>query len=174
MLRFSQTSENYLKVSNGKDSYTLNKYIKIQVIDTTKIKFPNVGSDSVQKWNNKCNIDINQSRTTDFIKSTKTTSPTGLSGATSIPQIGTSFMYLETSSTIHGHERVFVSFERTDIVQISIITFYYNRFSILTNDSKKSMGRFRFQLFLKKITHGVLNITHVKMVDIVIHQLIGH
>ena len=48
--------------------------------------------------------------------------------------IGTKFMYIETSSTNHG-SNVFVIFERTDNIQISNITFYYNRFSILTNDS---------------------------------------
>ena len=54
----------------------------------------------------------------------------------SLPPTGNSFMYIETSSNNHGHERVFVSFERTDIIQISNITFYYNRFSISTNNSK--------------------------------------
>ena len=58
-------------------------------------------------------------------------------------------MYIETSSNNHGRERVFVSFERTDIIQISNITFYYNRYSISTNDSLKSMGRFRIQLLLE-------------------------
>ena len=43
---------------------------------------------------------------------------------------------------------MFVSWERTDILQITNITFYYNRFSILNNDSLKSMGRFRIQLLL--------------------------
>ena len=57
-------------------------------------------------------------------------------------------MYIETSSNNNGNN-VFVSFERTDIIQISNITFYYNRFSILTNDSLKSMGRFRIQLLLE-------------------------
>ena len=57
-------------------------------------------------------------------------------------------MYIETSSKNHGLESVFVSWERTDIIQITNITFYYNRFSILTNDSLKSMGRFRIQLSL--------------------------
>ena len=61
-------------------------------------------------------------------------------------------MYIETSSNNHGNERIFVSWERTDIIQISNITFYYNRFSILTNDSKKSMGRFRIQLLLEDNT----------------------
>ena len=60
-------------------------------------------------------------------------------------------MYIETSSNTHGNI-VFCSFERTDIIQISNITFYYNRFSILTNDSKKSMGRFRIQVLLEDNT----------------------
>ena len=60
-------------------------------------------------------------------------------------------MYIETSTTNHGNN-VFVSFERTDIIQISNITFYYNRFSILTNDSLKSMGRFIIQFFLEDKT----------------------
>ena len=41
------------------------------------------------------------------------------------------------------------SWERTDIIQITNITFYYNRFSTLTNDSLKSMGRFRIQWLLE-------------------------
>ena len=61
-------------------------------------------------------------------------------------------MYIETSTNNHGHERVFVSFERTDIIQISNKTLYYNRYSILTNDSLKSMGRFRIQILLEDNT----------------------
>ena len=57
-------------------------------------------------------------------------------------------MYIETSSNNHGHERVFLSFERSDIIQFSIITFFYIRYSTSTNDLKKSMGRFRLQLLL--------------------------
>ena len=152
LLRFNQTLTNYLKVSVGNDTYNLSKYNKSQIIDTTEIKYPNIGSDLLQKWNIKCNNKNNQSRLTDFIKSTKTNSPTDHSGATSLPPIGNSFMHIETSSNNHGHERVFVSWERTDIIQISNITFYYNRFSILTNESKKSMGRFRIQLSLEDNT----------------------
>ena len=152
ILRFNQTLENYLKVSVGNDTYNLTKNNKIQITDTTEIKYPNIGSDLLQKWNIKCNNKNNVSKVGDFIKSTKTNSPTGHSGATSLPPIGNSFMYIETSSNNHGHERVFVSFERTDIIQISNITFYYNRFSILTNDSLKSMGRFRIQLLLEHNT----------------------
>ena len=60
-------------------------------------------------------------------------------------------MYKETSSNNHGNI-VFVSFKRTDIIKISNITFYYNRFSILTNDSLKSMDRFRNQFSLEDNT----------------------
>ena len=151
-VKFNQTLENYLKVSVGNDTYNLTKYNKIQITDTTEIKFPNICNDLLQKWNNKCNNKINQSRITDFIKSKKTNSPTGHSGATSLPPVGNSLLYIETSSNNHGHERVFVSFERTDIIQIINITFYYNRFSILNNDAKKSMRRFRIQLIFEDNT----------------------
>ena len=60
-------------------------------------------------------------------------------------------MYIETSSNNHGNN-VFVSLEQTDIIQISNITFFYNRFSILTNNSLKSMGRFRLQYLLEDNT----------------------
>ena len=60
-------------------------------------------------------------------------------------------MYIETSSNNHG-KKVFVSWERTDIIQITNITFYYNSISILTDDSLKSMGRFRIQLLLTNNT----------------------
>ena len=95
----------------------------------------------------KCNDKNNKGKIQNFIKSTKTNSPTGYFVATSLPSIGNSFMYLERSSNNHGNN-VFVSFERTDIFQISIISFYYNRFSILTNDSLKSMRRFRTQFIV--------------------------
>ena len=60
-------------------------------------------------------------------------------------------MYIETSSNNHGN-KIFVIFERTDIIQITNIIFYYNRYSILTGDSLKSMGRFRIQLLLEDNT----------------------
>ena len=151
VLRFNQTLQNYLKVSVGNDTYNLTKDDKIQITDTTEMRYPNIGSDLLQKWNIKCNNKNNISKVGDFIKSTKTNSPTAHSGATSLPPIGSAFMYIETSSNNHGNN-VFVSWERTDIIQISNITFYYNRFSILTNDSKKSMGSFRVHLLLEDNT----------------------
>ena len=152
LLRFNQTLQNYLKVSVGNDIYNLTKYDKIQITDITEMRYPNIGSDLLQKWIIKCNNKNNISKVGDFIKSSKSNSPTGHSGASILPPIGNSFMYIETSSNNHGHERIFVSWERTDIIQISNITLYYNRFSILTNDSKKSMGRFRIELLLEDNT----------------------
>ena len=152
ILRFNQTLENYLKVSVGNDTYNLTKYNKIQITDTTEMRYPKIGGDLLQKWIIKCNNKNNVSKVGDFIKSTISNSPTGHSGATSLAPIGNSFMYIETSSNNHGHGRVFVSWERTDLIQISNITFYYNRFSILTNNSKKSMGRFKIQLLLEDNT----------------------
>ena len=98
----------------------------------------------------------NNAKITKFIQSTKTNSPTGDSGATSLAQIGVSFIYIETSSNNNG-SKVFVSFARTDI-QITNITFCYNRFSILTNDDHKSMGRFRIQLLLADNTWSSRNV----------------
>ena len=54
-------------------------------------------------------------------------------------------MHIETSSNNHG-PNVFLSWEGTDIIQITNRTFYHNRFSILTDDNLQNMGRFRFQL----------------------------
>ena len=149
--RFNQTLTNYLKVSVGNDTYNLTKYDKIQITDTTIIKYPNTGGYLLQNWIINCNDKNNNGKIQNFIKSTKTNSPAGFSGATILPPIGNSFMYIETSSNNHGNN-VFVSFERTDIIQISNITFYYNRFSILTNNSLQSMGRFRIELLLEDNT----------------------
>ena len=80
-------------------------------------------------------------------------------------------MYIKTSSNKYANI-VFVSFERTVIIQISNRTFYYNRFSILNNNSLKSMGRFRNQSLLEDGTWSTrYNIP--KMIEIVTPQLIG-
>ena len=82
-----------------------------------------------------------------FFKSTKRNSPTGESGATFLSPIGTCFMYIETSGNNlnTSNNDVFVSFERTDIIHISNITFYHNRFS--TSDPlKRGMGKLEIQL----------------------------
>ena len=81
-----------------------------------------------------------------FSRATKTNSPTGKTGSTSTPSIGDSFMYNEASGNNFG-SNVFISFERIDIIQISINTFYYNRYSNPTS-ILRSTARFRIQLLL--------------------------
>ena len=151
IVRFSQTLRNYPKVSAGNDTYNLSRYDKIQLTDVTEIRYPNIRITLLPKWKLKNLYEINGAKLGDFLKTTSTNSPTSHSGATSLPPIGNSFMYIEAGSNNHGNI-VFVSFERADTIQINNIAFYYNRFSILTNDSLKSMGRFRFQLLLEDNT----------------------
>ena len=59
-------------------------------------------------------------------------------------------MYIQTSSNNNGNI-VFASFERTDIIQITNITFSYNRFSSCDNNLR-GMSRFRIQLILEDNT----------------------
>ena len=152
LLRFNQTLQNYLKVSVGNDKYNLAKNDKTPLIDITEIRFPNMGYDLLPKWKIENLHKINGSIASHFIKSTTTSSPIGESGASNLPPIGSAYMYIETSSNNYGHEKVFVSWEKTDIIQFSNITFYYNRFSLLINDNLKSMGRFRIQSLLEDNT----------------------
>ena len=92
-----------------------------------------------------------------FLKSTTSTSPTLENGASSIPLIRWSFMYIESNRNNHGANHVMVSWERTDIIHISNIKFYYNRFS--TSDQKlRGMGRFRIQLLLEDNTWSTIYI----------------
>ena len=148
IVRFNQTFENYLKVSVGNDTYNLAKYNKIQITDTAVMEAGNTGGYLLPYWKFVCNDKNNIGKMQNVIKSSLTNSPTSHSGATSLPPIGSALMYIEISSNNHGNN-VFVSFERTDIIQITNITFYYNRFSILTNNNLKSMVRFRIQLLLE-------------------------
>ena len=65
----------------------------------------------------------NNGKIQNFVKSTNSPTgnsgaPTGNSGAANLPPIRDSYMYIETSSNNYG-QNVFVSFERTDIIQIS-------------------------------------------------------
>ena len=60
-------------------------------------------------------------------------------------------MYIETSSNNSASNNVFVSWERTDIIQSTNITFYYNRFSTSVNNLR-GMGRFRIPLLLEDNT----------------------
>ena len=148
IVRFNQTLQDFLKVSVGNDTYNLTKNNKIQITDVTNIKKGNTGSSVFPYWKIICNDTNNNGKIKNFVKSTKTKSPTSDSGATSLPPIGNAFLYIEISSGNHGNI-VFCSFERTDIIQITNITFYYNRFSFLTNSKLNAMCRFRIQLLLE-------------------------
>ena len=141
-------------MSVGNEVYILKKYDKIQNTDTTINKYPNTGGYLLQNWVIKCSDKNNKGKTQNFIKSTKTNSPTVDSGAIFLSPIGDSFMYIETSSNNNG-DKFFVSWERTENIQVTNITIYYNKFSILTNDSLKSMGRFRIQLLLEDNSRSI-------------------
>ena len=159
IVKFIQTLENYLKVSVGYDTKYLTKYDKIQLIDVTEVRYPNKGDSLLAKRRIKNLKKNNGANLGNFLKSTKTNSPTGDSGASTLPPIGNNCMYIETSSNNQGNI-VFVSYERTDIIQITNIKFYYNRFSILSSYSLKTMGRFRKQLLLSDNTRSTRHKIH--------------
>ena len=154
VLRFNRTIENYLKVSVGKDVYNLIK--KIQLTDTTTNKYPNSGGYLLQKWLKNVMIRLMLVKDKTLYDQKKTNSPSSNSGAESLPPLGDSFKYFETSSNNHAGI-VFVSFERTDVLLTSNKTFYYNRYSLLPNGSLKSMGRFRIQLFFDENSWSTQN-----------------
>ena len=138
-------------MSVGSDIYNLTKNNKRQLIDITTTKSGNTGGYLLPYGKIICNDKNGNGKIQNFIKSTESSSPTGNSGATSLPPIGTAFMFIETSSNNYGSNDVFVSWERRDIIQKTNITFYYNRFS--TSDNfLRGMGRFRFQLLLEDNT----------------------
>ena len=71
--------------------------------DTTFMKAGNTGGYLLSNWKSFCNDKNNNGKIQNFKKSTKSNSPTGGSGTTSLPLIGTAFMYIETSSGNHGN-----------------------------------------------------------------------
>ena len=144
IVRFNQTLTNYLKVSVGNDTYNLTKYNKYYLTDKTSMIAPNSGNDLLQKWVIECKDKYSNGKITNFIKSTKTNSPTGNSGATGLPPIVNAFMYFETSGHNNG-DYTYVRLIRTDIIQITNITFYYNRFSS-SDENLRAMGRFRIDI----------------------------
>ena len=73
-------------------------------------------------------------------------------------------MYVETSGGNNANN-IFCSFERRDIIQITNKTFYYNRLSILTIDSLKSMGRFRNQLLYNNTWNTQYTIAKITQYD---------
>ena len=147
IVRFNQTLSNYLKVSVGSDIYNLTKYEKNYITDLTEMRAPNNGLYLLQKWSIICRDRNGNAKINNFIKSTKTQSSTENSGATALPPIGSGFMYLESSGVNNGNN-TYVILTRTDIIQITNISFYYNRFSI-SDEDLRAMPRFRIQILLE-------------------------
>ena len=141
------SNDRYLQVHVNNTPYNLQIYNKTQLIDNTKMIFPNTGNDLLQNWKIICNNRNNEGKPSDFIKRSKSNSPTDQSGATSLHPIGTCFMYIETSGNKYdsSNDDVFVSFERTDLIHINNITFYHNRFSTSIAE-KRGMGKLEIQL----------------------------
>ena len=82
-------------------------------------------------------------------------------------------MYIEWSCSNSASDHVFCGFERTDIIKITKISYFYDRFPFVTNISLKPMGRFKNQLILEDNTWNTRYILP-KLILIVIHQLNGH
>ena len=122
IVRFNQTLQNYLRVSVGDNFYNLTKNDKIQITDTTIIKYSKTGGDLLQNWVIKCNDKNNKGKITIFIKSSISTTPSPDTGSNNLPPIGKSYLYIETGANNYG-SNVYCSFERTDIIQISKISF---------------------------------------------------
>ena len=106
------------------------------------IKYQNRSGYGLPNWVKNCNEKNNYGKLKKFTKSTRMKSPTSHSEAMRFPPIVISFMYIETIQNTHGSDSVFVSFERTDNVQITIMTFFYNKLSTEIDGFLKEMWRF--------------------------------
>ena len=67
IVRLNQTLKIYLKGSVGKDTYSLSKYDKTPITDTTIIKAPNTGGYLLQQGKIKCNDKNNNGKIQNFI-----------------------------------------------------------------------------------------------------------
>ena len=92
--------EKFLVVSVGDIAYNLTKYNGEQIIDTIFITPEISGWYLLQQVNIKCNDKNNAGKITIFRRATKTSIPTGNTGASLMPPIADSFMYMETREII--------------------------------------------------------------------------
>ena len=76
IVRFNQTLQIYLKVSVRNDIYNITKYDKTLKIDITGIRSGNSGYGLLSNWKIICNDKNNNGKISNFIKSTKSSSPT--------------------------------------------------------------------------------------------------
>ena len=145
IVRFNQTLTNYLKVSVGNDIYHLSKYNKYYLTDITRMIPPNSGLYLLPRWIIECKDRNGNGKVNNFIRSTTSASPTGFSGAESLPPIGRAFMYIESSG--NNNSEAYVKLIRTDIIQITNISFYYNRYSS-SDENLRAMGRLSISILL--------------------------
>ena len=145
IVRFNQTLTNYLKISVGNDIYHLTKNNKYYLTDITRMIAPNSGLYLMPRWIIECKDRNGNGKINNFIKSTKTNSPTGDSGAENLPPIGNAFMYIESSGI--NNSGAYVKLIRTDIIQITNISFYYNRYSS-SDENLRAMGRLSISILL--------------------------
>ena len=101
----------------------MTKFKKIRSTDITTIEPRNGGAYLLPSWRIFCNDKNNNGKVSNFIRATRTNSPTAESRANAFPPFRNAFMYIETSSDNHIYDRIFVSWVRTDIIQIINITF---------------------------------------------------
>ena len=131
-LWFRQSLQNYLTVFDGNTEYNLTRYDRKQILDTNIFGTGNAGSFFLHFWIIECNDRKIAGKKSSSLRPTKTNSPSGNTGATISPAIGDCSMYIEASNFFGTN--AFLSLERIDSIQISNITFYYNRYSKPTNN----------------------------------------
>ena len=74
----------------------------MKTTDTTIIKVPRIGGFLSQNWVWECNDKNINGKIQKVIKSTKSGISSPETGATNIPPVGKTFVYLEASSNNHG------------------------------------------------------------------------
>ena len=111
-----------MKISVLSDVFDLTKNVGNQIIDTPIIKTGKAGPFLLTLWKVEYNQGVVAGKSSNFIRATKSTSPTPISGSSTIPPIAISFICMGIIGENLGLN-LFVNFERIDIIQISNITF---------------------------------------------------
>ena len=107
----------------GNTVYILRKNRRATNVDTTVNNAPNHRRYLLEVWTTKCKDKKNIGKAQNFIKSTRTSSPTGNAGGVSLPPIGESCMHKKTSSKKSG-ENAFVSFQKKLIIFKLVLNFF--------------------------------------------------
>ena len=146
VVRCKQTLQNFLKVTIGNVDYNLTKYDRKQFIVTTIIETGNAGSFLLPLWRIEIKDKKIACKLTKIFWAIKTNNPTGKSGTASWPPIRDASMYIVTSGNNYGSDD-FISFDRTDDIQIGNFTCYFVRYSN-PKDIRTPKGIFGTQFLL--------------------------